>query len=36
MRPHIRIFINGEQVCSLSQPLEPTDEVVIVQASTGG
>ena len=36
MRPHIRIFINGEQVCSLSQPLEPTDEVVIVQALSGG
>jgi molybdopterin converting factor small subunit len=36
IRPHIRIFINGEQVRDLSQPLRATDEVVIVQALSGG
>ena len=36
MRPHIRFFVNGEQVFDLSQPLRPTDEVVIVQALSGG
>ncbi len=36
MRRHIRIFVNGEQVRQLSQPLDATDEVVIVQALTGG
>ena len=32
VRRHIRIFVNGEQVRDLSQPLRATDEVVIVQA----
>ena len=36
MRRHIRIFVNGEQVFDLSQPLRPTDEVAIVQALSGG
>lgn len=36
MRPHIRFFVNGEQVHDLSQPLRATDEVVIVQALSGG
>ncbi|MDE2088714.1 MAG: MoaD/ThiS family protein [Gammaproteobacteria bacterium] len=36
MRPHIRFFVNGEQVHDLSQPLRGTDEVVIVQALSGG
>jgi molybdopterin converting factor small subunit len=36
MRPHIRFFVNGEQVRDLSQPLNATDEVVIVQALSGG
>jgi sulfur-carrier protein len=36
IRPHIRIFVNGQQVCDLSQPLRATDEVVIVQALSGG
>ena len=36
IRRHIRIFINGEQVRDLSQPLRVTDEVVIVQALSGG
>jgi molybdopterin converting factor small subunit len=36
IRRHIRIFVNGEQVRELSQPLRVTDEVVIVQALSGG
>jgi molybdopterin synthase sulfur carrier subunit len=36
IRRHIRIFVNGAQVGELSQPLAPTDEVVIVQALSGG
>jgi molybdopterin converting factor small subunit len=36
IRPHIRIFVNGDQVRDLSQPLGQTDEVVIVQALSGG
>jgi len=36
IRPHIRIFVNGEQVRQLSQRLRATDEVVIVQALSGG
>ena len=36
IRRHIRIFINGKQVRDLSQPLAATDEVVIVQALSGG
>jgi len=36
IRRHIRIFVNGEQVHDLSQPLRATDQVVIVQALSGG
>jgi molybdopterin synthase sulfur carrier subunit len=36
MRPHVRLFVNGKQVFDLSQPLRSTDEVVIVQALSGG
>ncbi|OGA04477.1 MAG: molybdopterin synthase sulfur carrier subunit [Betaproteobacteria bacterium RIFCSPLOWO2_02_FULL_62_17] len=36
IRRHIRIFVNGGQVRELSQPLAITDEVVIVQALSGG
>lgn len=36
IRGHIRIFVNGEQVHALAQPLEASDEVVIVQALSGG
>lgn len=36
IRRHIRIFVNGEQVPDLAQPLRVTDEVVIVQALSGG
>ncbi|MEK6593787.1 MAG: MoaD/ThiS family protein [Pseudomonadota bacterium] len=36
IRRHIRIFVNGGQVRELSQPLATNDEVVIVQALSGG
>lgn len=36
VRRHIRIFINGTSVNTLSQTLRPDDEVVIVQALSGG
>ena len=36
IRRHIRIFVNGEQVHDLTQPLAASDEVVIVQALSGG
>ena len=36
IRPHIRFFVDGEQVHNLSQPLRPADELIIVQALSGG
>jgi sulfur-carrier protein len=36
IRPHIRIFVNGEQLRDLAQPLQESDDVVIVQALSGG
>jgi sulfur-carrier protein len=36
IRRHIRIFVNGEQARELSRPLAAADEVVIVQALSGG
>jgi molybdopterin converting factor small subunit len=36
IRRHIRIFVNGQQARGLAQPLEAADEVVIVQALSGG
>ena len=36
VRRHIRIFINGAQVTDLAQPLQAADDVVIVQALSGG
>ncbi len=36
IRPHIRFFVNGEQVRDLTQCLAATDEMVIVQALSGG
>ena len=36
IRRHIRIFVNGDQARDLSQPLSASDEVVIVQALSGG
>ena len=36
IRRHIRIFVNGAQLRDLSQPLKAADELVIVQALSGG
>jgi hypothetical protein len=36
MRPHMRFFINYEQVFDLTSKLLPTDEVQLVQALSGG
>lgn len=36
IRRHIRIFINGVQAQDLAQPLKENDEVIIVQALSGG
>jgi molybdopterin converting factor small subunit len=36
IRPHIRLFVNGEQVFDLARPLGPADQVHIVQALSGG
>jgi molybdopterin converting factor small subunit len=36
MRPHIRFFVNGEQVFDLTRSLTAADEVQIVQALSGG
>ena len=36
IRPHIRIFVNGTQAPGLSQALSESDEVIIVQALSGG
>ncbi|TAK81266.1 MAG: MoaD/ThiS family protein [Betaproteobacteria bacterium] len=36
IRRHIRIFINADQVLDLGQPLQAGDDVVIVQALSGG
>ena len=36
IRRHIRIFVNGEQARDLAQPLDGAQEVIIVQALSGG
>ena len=36
IRRHIRIFVNGTQVAGVAHPLAATDEIVIVQALSGG
>ena len=36
IRPHIRFFVNGEQVRGLETQLRPSDEVQILQALSGG
>ncbi|MBE0619787.1 MAG: MoaD/ThiS family protein [Burkholderiales bacterium] len=36
IRRHIRIFVNGAQLRDLAQPLKASDELVIVQALSGG
>ena len=36
VRPHIRMFVNGEQVFDLRHPLHRSDAIQIVQALSGG
>ena len=36
MRPHMRFFVNGRQVRTLTHPLAAGDAVQIVQALSGG
>jgi molybdopterin converting factor small subunit len=36
MRRHVRFFVNERQTFDLSQPLAETDELLIVQALSGG
>jgi molybdopterin converting factor small subunit len=36
MRPHIRLFVNGEQVFELAHRLREGDSIQIVQALSGG
>jgi molybdopterin converting factor small subunit len=36
IRRHVRVFVNGDQVFDLARALDPADEVVIVQALSGG
>lgn len=36
IRPHMKIFVNGEQVFGLKVPLKSADEVHILQALSGG
>ena len=36
VRPHIRVFVNGEQAADLTRPINPTDALSIVQALSGG
>ncbi|WP_176594659.1 MoaD/ThiS family protein [Sphingobium sp. EM0848] len=35
-RRHMRCFVNGEQVYELCRPLSVRDEVIILQALSGG
>ena len=36
IRPHIRIFVNRQQVQAIDAPLRASDEVQIFQALSGG
>lgn len=36
IRPHIKIFVNREQVHSLHTPLRSNDEILIICALSGG
>ncbi len=36
MRPHMRFFVNGEQLFDMTHSLRTTDAVQIVQALSGG
>lgn len=36
IRPHVRFFVDGDQVFDLERPLQPGESVQIVQALSGG
>jgi len=36
IRPHMRVFVNGEQVRDLGTSLQPADDVQILQSLSGG
>ena len=36
IRPHIRVFVDGEQLFDLALPLGAARELIIVQALSGG
>ena len=36
IRPHIKVFVNAEQVKDLRTRLAPTDDIAIIQAFSGG
>ncbi len=36
LRPHMRFFVNNEQVFDTTLALRPTDSVILVQALSGG
>jgi len=36
IRPHMRVFVNGEQVHDLGTSLQPADDVQILQSLSGG
>ena len=36
VREHIKVFVRGEQVWDLSSPVQPSDEVQILCALSGG
>jgi molybdopterin converting factor small subunit len=36
IRPHVRFFVKGEALFRLAEPLQPADELLIVQALSGG
>lgn len=36
MRPHVVFFVRGEKTRNLAEPLAGSDEVVILQALSGG
>jgi len=36
VRPHMKVFVNGEVERDLAAPLRDSDEVVIMQALSGG
>ena len=36
VRPHIKLFVNGELERSLNTPLTPQDNIIVVAALSGG